>query len=200
MAAITICSDFGAPKNKVWHCFHCSPSTSYEVMGPDTMILVFWMLSFKPTFSLPSFTFIKRLFSSSSLSAIRVVSFLRSHDWRGYVFTCTSQILKLLNFIGTSLMAQSVKNPLAEQETEKTRVWSLGREDPLEKEMETHSSILAWKTPWTVEPGGLQSKGLQRVRHDWARAWTELYWEILKCSCFHFTLSLLQNNPLTQSI
>ena len=45
-----------------------------EVMGPDAMILVFWMLNFKPTFSLSSFTFIKRLFSSSSLSAIRVVS------------------------------------------------------------------------------------------------------------------------------
>ena len=51
-----------------------SPSISYEVMGPDAMIFVFWMLSFKPTFSLSSFTFIKRLFSSSSLSAIRVVS------------------------------------------------------------------------------------------------------------------------------
>ena len=49
------------------------PSNSHEVMGPDAMILVFWMLSFKPTFSLSSFTFIKRLFSSSSLSAIRVV-------------------------------------------------------------------------------------------------------------------------------
>ena len=48
-----------------------SPSISHEVMGPDAMILVFWMLSFKPTFSLSSFTFIKRLFSSSSLSAIR---------------------------------------------------------------------------------------------------------------------------------
>ena len=51
-----------------------SPSISHEVMGPDAMILVFWMLSFKPTFLLTSFTFIKRLFSSSSLSAIRVVS------------------------------------------------------------------------------------------------------------------------------
>ena len=50
------------------------PSICHEVMGPDTMILVFWMLSFKTTFSLSSFTFIKRLFSSSSLSAIRVVS------------------------------------------------------------------------------------------------------------------------------
>ena len=51
-----------------------SPSICHEVMGPDAMILVFWTLSFKPTFSLPFFTFIKRLFSSSSLSAIRVVS------------------------------------------------------------------------------------------------------------------------------
>ena len=52
MAAITICSDFGAQKNKAWHCFHYSPSICHEVMGPDAMILVFWMLSFKPTFSL----------------------------------------------------------------------------------------------------------------------------------------------------
>ena len=51
-----------------------SPSISHEVMGPDAMMLVFWMLSFKPTFSLSSFTFIKRLFSSSSLSAIWGVS------------------------------------------------------------------------------------------------------------------------------
>ena len=51
-----------------------SPSTCHEVMGPDAMILVFGMLNFKPTFSLSSFTFFKRLFSSSLLSAIRVVS------------------------------------------------------------------------------------------------------------------------------
>ena len=51
-----------------------SPSVCHEVMGPDAMILVFWMLSFQPTFSLSSFTFIKQVFSSSSLSTIRVVS------------------------------------------------------------------------------------------------------------------------------
>ena len=50
----------------------------------------------------------------------------------------------------------------------KTWVQSLGQEDPLEKEMATHSSILAWKIPWTEEPGRLQSMGLQRVGHDWA--------------------------------
>ena len=62
------------PKNKVSHCFHVSPSVCHEVMGPYPMILVFWMLSFEPTFSLSSFTFIKRLFISSLLSSIRVVS------------------------------------------------------------------------------------------------------------------------------
>ena len=45
---------------------------------------------------------------------------------------------------------------------------TLGREDPLEKKVPTHSSILAWKIPWTEVPGGLQSVGLQRVRHDWS--------------------------------
>ena len=49
-----------------------------------------------------------------------------------------------------------------------TRVRSLGWEDPLEKEMATHSSILAWRIPWTEEPGRLQSMGLQTIRHDWA--------------------------------
>ena len=65
----------------------------------------------------------------------------------------------------TSLMAQTVKRLPAMQET---RVWSLGREDPLEKEMATHSSTLAWRIPWTEEPSGLQSMELQRVGHDWA--------------------------------
>ena len=47
-----------------------------------------------------------------------------------------------------------------------TRVQSLGREDPLEKEMATHSSTLAWEIPWTEKPGGLQSSGSQRIGHD----------------------------------
>ena len=62
-----------------------------------------------------------------------------------------------------SLVAQSVKNLPAMQETP---VGSLGWEDPLEKEMATHSSILDWKILWTEEPGGLQSMGSPRVRHD----------------------------------
>ena len=63
----------------------------------------------------------------------------------------------------TSLVAQTEKHPPAMQETQ---VRSLGQEHPVEKEMATHSSILAWKIPWTEEPGGLQSVGLQRVGHD----------------------------------
>ena len=64
---------------------------------------------------------------------------------------------------GASLVAQLVKNLPAMQE-----IWvqSLGWENPLEKGMATHSSILAWRFPWTEEPGGLHSMGSQRVRHD----------------------------------
>ena len=75
MATVTVCNAFGAPQNKICQCFYFIPSICHEVMGPNAMILVVWMLSFKPTFSLFSFTFIKRLFSSSSLSAVRVVSY-----------------------------------------------------------------------------------------------------------------------------
>ena len=59
-----------------------------------------------------------------------------------------------------------VKNSPAMQETQKTWVGSLGQEDPLEEEMATHSSVLAWKIPWTEKPDGLQSIEQQRVRHD----------------------------------
>ena len=55
-----------------------------------------------------------------------------------------------------------------------TWVRSLGKEDPLEKEMATHSSILAWRIPWMEDPGGLQSTGLQRVGHDWAASLTQM--------------------------
>ena len=71
----------------------------------------------------------------------------------------------VLSYPLASLVAQMVK-----QETcftmRETWVRSLGREDPLEKEMTTHSSTLAWKIPWTKEPGRLQSMGSQRVGHD----------------------------------
>ena len=73
MAAVTICSDFGAQENKVCCCFHCFPIYLPWSDGTDAMILVFWMVSFKPTFSLSSFTLIKRLCSSSSVQFCRSV-------------------------------------------------------------------------------------------------------------------------------
>ena len=83
-----------------------------------------------------------------------------------------SLVLRLDNYkayrltgLWASLVAQRLKRLPAMRET---WVWSQGREDPLEKEMATHSSILAWRIPWAVEPGGVQSTGSQRVRHDWA--------------------------------
>ena len=63
-------------------------------------------------------------------------------------------------------MAQQVKNPPAVQETQETRAPSLGREDPMEKEMATHSRILAWRIPWTEESDRLQFMGSQRGRHN----------------------------------
>ena len=65
--------------------------------------------------------------------------------------------------VATSLVAQTVKRLSTMQET---RVQALGWDDPLKKEMATHSSTIAWKIPWTEEPGRLQSMGSQRVGHD----------------------------------
>jgi len=76
---------------------------------------------------------------------------------------CFSCDCKLVAQLIASLVAQTVKNL---PEMQETWVQSLGWDDPLEKEMATHSSILAWKTPWTEEPGGLQSMGSQRVGHN----------------------------------
>ena len=82
------------------------------------------------------------------------------HQLNGHEFD------KLWEMVRASLVAQRLKRlpPMWE-----TWVRSLGWEDPLEKEMVSHSSILAWRIPWTEKPGRLPSTGLQRVRHDWAR-------------------------------
>ena len=82
------------------------------------------------------------------------------------------------------LVAQTVKNPPAVQETQ---VWSLGWEDPPEKGMATHSSILAWRISRTEEPGWLQSMGSQRVGHDWANSASQVWDKVWdkKCSWDH---------------
>ena len=87
-----------APKIKSLTVSIDSPSICHEVMGPDAMILVFWMLCFKPAFSLSSFTFIKRIFSPSLLSAIRVVP---------------SAYLRLLIFLPAILIPACVSSSLA---------------------------------------------------------------------------------------
>ena len=76
------------------------------------------------------------------------------------------EIIRCLLFGRASLVVQRLKRLPAMWES---RVESLGQEDPLEKEMATHSSILAWRIPWTEKPGRLQSTGSQRVGHDWER-------------------------------
>ena len=90
--------------------------------------------------------------------------------WYSHIFKNFPQfvvIYKVKDFViinnGTSLVAQMVKHLPTMRET---RVRSLGREDPLEKEMATHSSTLTWKIPWMEDPGRPQFMGSQRVRHD----------------------------------
>ena len=152
-----------------------SPPICHEVMGPNAMIFVFWMLSFKPTFSLSSFTFIKRLFSSSLLSAIRVVSsaYLRLLIFLPAILipACASSSptfhmlysVYKLNKQGDNIQPWHTPFPIWNQSVvpvwvslvahlaknppamKETWVQSLGWEDPLEKGKATHSSILAWR-------------------------------------------------------
>ena len=88
-------------------------------------------------------------------------------------------------FGGTSLVAQRVQCLPAMQET---RAWFLGQKDPLEKEMATHSSTLAWKIPWTEKPGRLQSMGSQRVGHDWV---TSLHFR----NCLQMLYNMISQTP-----
>ena len=106
----------------------------------------------------------------------QLLEFMVNHSWK-HCFCCPSLVTEIpfpsyanpdngippgsLGFPNGS----AVKNLPPMQET---RVWSLGQEDPLEKERATHSSILAWEIPGTEEPGGPQSTGLQRLRNNWA--------------------------------
>jgi len=165
MAAITICSDFGAPQNKVWHCFHCFATYLPTNRGPDAMIFVFWMFSFKPTFSLSSFTFIKTLFSASSLSAIRVVP---------------SAYLRLLIFLPAILIpAYASSSPVflmmySAYKLNKVKVKSL-------------SCVRLFATPWTVAYQAPLSMGFSRQEYwsgvplpsprgsSWPRDWTWVF-------------------------
>ena len=118
------------------------------------LILFFWMSSFKPNFSPSPFTFIKRLFSYSSLSAIRVVS----SAYYKVIDISPSNLDSSLCFIQPAWHFS----------------WWLSdftftfHFHALEKEMATHSSVPAWRIPGTGEPSGLMFMGSHRVRHDWS--------------------------------
>ena len=93
---------------------------------------------------------------------------------------------------GVIMVKQTLKNLPAMQEAQ---VPSLGREDPLEKEMATHSSILSWRIPWTEEPDRLQSMGSPRVGHDWATN-TSLHFMCIKGLIYTFKNCCLQYSQI----
>ena len=172
MAAVTICSDFGAPPQKKISVTVSivSPSICHEVMELDAMIFAFWMLSFKPTFSLSSFTFIKRLYSSSLLSTIRVLSpaYLRL-----VIDISPDNLDSSLCFIQPGISHDVLCFPQ----------WLSGKESacqcrtcqrpgfspcigkfPWRKKWQPTPIFLPGKIPWTEEPGRLQSMGPQKSR------------------------------------
>ena len=93
----------------------------------------------------------------------KVKEVIKGTKYRAEILELKRIITEIKMTLEASLVAQMVKRLSAMQET---RVQPLGWEDPLEKEMAAHSSILAWKIPWIVEPGRLPSMGSQRVEHD----------------------------------
>ena len=129
MATVTICNDFEGPK----YSLTLFPLFSYlfhEVMGPDAMIFVFWMLSFKPTFSLSSFTFIKRLFSSSLLSAkgwchVHIWGYWY-FSWQSWLLTASLIIILLLNINLDIINNQSVPGGTSDKEPN-CQCWRLKR-------------------------------------------------------------------------
>ena len=106
-----------------------------------------------------------RLYVKTIESPRQPISWTLSVTWDQQGWWRTSLLFHSPGSEWAPLVAQMVKRLPAMR---KTQVRSLGWEDPLEKEMETHSSTLAWKIPWMEEPGRLHSMGLQRVRHYWA--------------------------------
>ena len=143
------------------HPMDCSPLGS-SVRGVfQTRVLEWVAISFSRESSWPRDLFHLLHWQEGSLPVIFLLSY-------SLILLCNQEINEvfikyLLQTQWASLVAQMVKNPPALQET---RVQSLGQEDSLEKEMATHSSILAWRIPWTEKPGRLQSMRLQRVGHD----------------------------------
>ena len=128
------------------------------------------------------------------ISALRASILIRENKDLCDTYTCT-HVFGDWFVCMASLVAQRLKCLPAMQET---WVRSLGREDPLEKEVATHSSILAWRIPWMKEPGGLQSTGSHRVRHDWATS-LSLLCEWVQINTFTFTFVCVCKSTLSLS-
>ena len=101
------------------------------------------------------------------------------HNWSDLAAAAAARLICKYK---ASLVAQRLKCLPAMRET---WIQSLGLEDPLEKEMATHSSTLAWRIPWTEEPGGLQSTGSQSVGHDWVTSLSLSYVSIYVYKCVY---------------
>ena len=184
MTAVTICRDFGAQENKVTHCFHCVPVYLPWDQMPWSSFSECWVLSqlFHSAFSLSSRGFLVPL-------CFLLEGWCHLPIWGYWCFSLQSWFQLVLHpawhFAWCTLVAQMVKRLPAKQET---WVWSPGLEAPLEKEMVTHSSTLAWKIPWIEEPGRLQSMGLQSQtweslnRSPWPESMTALT-ECEDCFC-----------------
>ena len=121
---------------------------------------------------------VNSLTSDSSLQICETINFCWTYNPTCETLTTavkTNRVFTILKiYLGFTLMAQMVKNLYTMQET---RIWSLVWEDPLEKRIANHHSILAWKIPWTEEAGELQSMESQRGRHNWG---TNIFYPLMK--------------------
>ena len=165
MAAVTICSDFEAPQNKVWHCFHCFPI--YFPWSDDAMIFVFWMLSFKPTFCSP--------LSLSSRCFLVPLHCLPKGD-QSWMFTGRTDAKAETPV----LWPPHLKSWLIGKDPDAGRDWGQKDKGTTVDEMagwhhrlSGHEFEWTWSWWWTGRPGVLQFMGSQRIGHDWA---TELNW------------------------
>ena len=119
-----------------------------------------------------------------NVTSISSISLIHSVSW----------LLLNIYHMPSSLVAQIVKRLPTMRETQ---ILSLGWEDPLEKEMATHSSTLAWKIPWTEESGRLESMGSQRVGHDWTTLLHHMPWTLFQTRVFE-TCVLVSDLDLKQ--
>ena len=142
-----------------------SEATGDSVLSPFVFCIEDWLVLCRPGRLLSVFYPFALLSLRVTTTYLRILTSSRcSRNVRSFSWRMVTLLFHFL-YKGTFPVAQTVKNLPVMRETQ---VWFLGREDPLEKGMATYSSILAWRIPWTKEPGGPQSMGSQRAGHNWA--------------------------------